>query len=327
MKKKALKRIFRTVVSLGLSTMLTISACANENQLTMIHAKEMHEEFAVYGDINWDGKVDREDAQIVLAHAASMLPFDVTQVYISDVNGDGKVTAADASLITQYSLMLITGFPVEGESPYLSEKIPEVSLSVSGQTLYIDTEGEWTSCEGQITFDSSDARIVDYRVSEDLQLAALKQHKEGSYEHLAEGDNYYFAASYLGADGTGIKYSGHAAALTVDVLTPCTVTLTMMKDGKEITISENLESSYVLPCNSPPPSIKFPYGDVDEDGSITAADALLVLKSVVSLQTLTTDQQTRADVDWDASITAADALLILKRVVNLIARFPAEGYV
>lgn len=67
------------------------------------------------------------------------------------------------------------------------------------------------------------------------------------------------------------------------------------------------------------------YGDVDGDGSITASDALLVLKFVVRLQTGTMEQQARANVDKDASITAADALLILKHVVNLIDRFPAEG--
>lgn len=58
-------------------------------------------------------------------------------------------------------------------------------------------------------------------------------------------------------------------------------------------------------------------GDVDGDGSITAADARLALRASVGLETLTEAQKAAADVDHDGSVTAADARLILRASVGL----------
>ncbi|MBR6548101.1 MAG: dockerin type I repeat-containing protein, partial [Clostridia bacterium] len=65
-------------------------------------------------------------------------------------------------------------------------------------------------------------------------------------------------------------------------------------------------------------------GDVDMDGSVTAADALEVLKSVVGKVTLTEEQFIAADVDGSGKVDAADALDILKKVVGKIDKFPVE---
>ena len=58
-------------------------------------------------------------------------------------------------------------------------------------------------------------------------------------------------------------------------------------------------------------------GDVDGDGSITAADARLALRASVKLETLTDAQTKAADVDGQPGITAADARLILRASVKL----------
>lgn len=68
----------------------------------------------------------------------------------------------------------------------------------------------------------------------------------------------------------------------------------------------------------------FDYGDVNQDGDVTAADALLVLQSVVKLTTLTDAQEAAADVNCDGDIAAEDALIILKYVVKLISVLPVE---
>ena len=52
-------------------------------------------------------------------------------------------------------------------------------------------------------------------------------------------------------------------------------------------------------------------GDVDEDGQITATDALMALKASTKGIDLNTQQAERADMDGDGTITAADALKIL----------------
>ncbi len=67
---------------------------------------------------------------------------------------------------------------------------------------------------------------------------------------------------------------------------------------------------------------EFLYGDTDEDGQVTASDALLVLKHVVKLDILEGIPLKAADVNTDESIAAEDALNILKYVVKLIDALP-----
>jgi hypothetical protein len=66
------------------------------------------------------------------------------------------------------------------------------------------------------------------------------------------------------------------------------------------------------------------YGDVSEDGKVSAYDAALVGQYAVSLITLTPEQITRADVSGDGKVSAYDAALIAQRAVGLISKFPVE---
>ncbi len=63
---------------------------------------------------------------------------------------------------------------------------------------------------------------------------------------------------------------------------------------------------------------KFEVGDVDRNGKVDTADALLVLKKVVGLETLDAEQTALADTDKNGSVDTTDALNILKKVVGLI---------
>ena len=59
-------------------------------------------------------------------------------------------------------------------------------------------------------------------------------------------------------------------------------------------------------------------GDVDNNGSVTIADAIMVQKHIVSILTLTGDQITVADVDKNGEISIADAIMIQKDIVGII---------
>ena len=63
------------------------------------------------------------------------------------------------------------------------------------------------------------------------------------------------------------------------------------------------------------------YGDIDGDGNITSADALIVLKAAAGKTTLTDNEMQAADVNADGKVNSADALEILKyasgKMVNL----------
>ncbi len=65
-------------------------------------------------------------------------------------------------------------------------------------------------------------------------------------------------------------------------------------------------------------------GDPDGDGTVTAADALQILRQVVGKTVFSSWQQKAALLDEDSSVTATDGLAVLRRVVGKDARFPAE---
>ena len=77
-----------------------------------------------------------------------------------------------------------------------------------------------------------------------------------------------------------------------------------------------------LPAHSDAQPTCLPDGDVDQNGSVTAADALLVFQQALGLAQLDTCQQSIADVfpqpaTPDGSITASDALCIFQKALSL----------
>lgn len=62
------------------------------------------------GDVNDNGKIQANDALLVLRHVAKLVTLDETAQLAADVNGNGKIQANDALLILRYVAKLITGF-------------------------------------------------------------------------------------------------------------------------------------------------------------------------------------------------------------------------
>ena len=58
-------------------------------------------------------------------------------------------------------------------------------------------------------------------------------------------------------------------------------------------------------------------GDVTGDDAITAADARVLLRAAVGLETLSDEQRAAADLDLDGAVTAADARIALRAAVGL----------
>lgn len=59
-------------------------------------------------------------------------------------------------------------------------------------------------------------------------------------------------------------------------------------------------------------------GDVNEDGKVSAADALMVLQAAAGSRTLSAAQQKKADCNKDGKVSAVDARKILQMVAGLI---------
>ncbi len=58
-------------------------------------------------------------------------------------------------------------------------------------------------------------------------------------------------------------------------------------------------------------------GDTDGDGSVAVNDAVMALKAVVGLVTLTPDQVKAADTNGDGAVDAGDVIRILRRAIRL----------
>lgn len=70
--------------------------------------------------------------------------------------------------------------------------------------------------------------------------------------------------------------------------------------------------------------VRLPYGNVDGEGEVTAADALLTLQAVTSRVALSDYQQQIANVDGEGGVTSADALMILQYATQKISAFPVQ---
>ena len=154
-----------------------------------------------------------------------------------------------------------------------------------GET-YIKDKKEPTCCEKGYTGDTycqdCDAKIADGEV-----IPALP-HKLDKVEakaptHEAEGNIEYFKCSICG------KLFADADATN------------------EIT----LEDTVIAP-------IEQMIGDVDGDGKITVADAVMIQKHIANILTLSDEQFAVADVDGNGKITVADAVMIQKHIASII---------
>lgn len=67
----------------------------------------------IYGDLDWNERVEANDAFQVLCKAVDLVDFIDYHMVSADVNKDGKVSSVDALMILQHSVGLITYFPAE----------------------------------------------------------------------------------------------------------------------------------------------------------------------------------------------------------------------
>ena len=59
-------------------------------------------------------------------------------------------------------------------------------------------------------------------------------------------------------------------------------------------------------------------GDIDEDGTVTVADAILAMRYTIGMIDLSSKQKLAGDANRDGSIDVADALLIMRHALGII---------
>ncbi|MDR1713512.1 MAG: dockerin type I repeat-containing protein, partial [Coriobacteriales bacterium] len=73
----------------------------------------------------------------------------------------------------------------------------------------------------------------------------------------------------------------------------------------------------VVSVNVPDPPLGAASGDVDQDGAVSIADAVLLLRAAIGLDELSPAAFAAADVDGDGVLTMADALITARRAVGV----------
>lgn len=85
----------------------------------------------------------------------------------------------------------------------------------------------------------------------------------------------------------------------------------------------------IVPCTAAGGEIVF--GDINDDGHVNVADAVLLLRYIVGLTTLEPNQIGRANVNashdaaGDPTLDVGDAIAILRQITGLVDRFPAQS--
>ena len=91
-------------------------------------------------------------------------------------------------------------------------------------------------------------------------------------------------------------------------------------DTRDISDNEGYSNIFVLDTRGP----VLVFGDVSDNGQVTAYDAAIILRHSVELITLTGRDALVADVTGNGAVTPYDASLVLQYVVGWIIRFPVE---
>lgn len=86
------------------------------------------------------------------------------------------------------------------------------------------------------------------------------------------------------------------------------------KDGKKLAWAKSGGKWGVIAINkyTSTPAVKYAAGDIDKDGSVTSADAIIVLRASIGFETTE-----GGDMDHDGTITSADALIVLRQSVGI----------
>jgi hypothetical protein len=153
-----------------------------------------------------------------------------------------------------------------------------------------------------ITVDAVDPIIV----GGSSQIKVTANYSDGTNEDVTSSASYDSSADSFATVST----SGLVSAVAVG-----SADITVTYGGKEDTVTVTV---------SPVP-IK--YGDINNSGIVTGADASIALKAAIGLLTLDQDdkQFIRADVNGDNKVDVKDAVLIIKFANGRITKFPVEN--
>ncbi len=180
---------------------------------------------------------------------------------------------------------------------------------------------------------SPDGKLLAVATSIGVWLYDAQTHEEVTLLETTTGMSsvVFSPDGTLLASGSGwpeyeIKLWNPSTGQLIDTLTGHSSDVYSVSFNHDGTLLANgSEDGTALLWDMGPYSGKIIYGDVNDDGQVTPADAVLVMQHVVGEVTLNSEQQIRADVTNDGTLSCLDAALILQKITGLILEFPVQS--
>ena len=221
---------------------------------------------------------------------------------------------------------------VRGSDTYIIDAYP-----IEGGTMFVIEWGYFTVEEPLELIDTIE--ILDFIVPEWGAAADYGM-------HVPEGANYRIESAYweIRRDGSwadvpeGELFDDESAIYRFEVLILpnegykfADEAVCLINGGTEL-----LERTYPPAGGDPSESIVFMtieftvenpilWGDADGDGDVETADALLLMRYLIGLDTVDEENLAICDVNGDGDVSLADALLIMRKAMGTIEAFPIEN--
>jgi len=280
----------------------------------------------------------------------SSLSFDASLDYVGDVTGiknitgdftfnDGSINITPAVTVTGVTnpsvVDVVFGTPASGLN--LPSTV-QISLS-NGASPTVGVTWNTTGYNGNVagTYYLSGALTLPGGVTDPDNMAASAEVVVGAQVivpvvsgistdlgPIDGGTTVTITGTGFTSDAT-VSFGSTAATITNISSDGTTITATspvVTNEGQvDITVTTTGGTSATSPADQ---FTYFMYGDVNGDGNVNAADAVLVLQAYARLITLTSAQKTAAEVNGDSTVNAVEAVLILQYYARLIKQFPVQ---
>ena len=227
---------------------------------------------------------------------------------------------------------------------------PDLAMTVSDVYIAAISEGQTdVSALKAALLEAEQKDEADYTADSWAEFAAALEKAEAVYDNLtATQDEVDEAASALTkamdalveqdqppvtADKTQLNAAIAAAmalteedlkAYTADSVTAFKAALEQAQSIAEKSDATQTEVDNASKALTDAQEALIRYGDVNKDGSVTSADALMALQAATGKITLIDGQPQAANVDGEGNVTSADALMILQHATQKILSFPVE---
>ena len=221
--------------------------------------------------------------------------------YVTNVTGSWKTKTLDTS----------------GETG----KFTSIALDQSGKvhisyTEHVDTDSDYLKYATNASGSWVTTTVVDSGMSINSSIAISSKGKV----HICYSEDYngalHYATNTNGDWGTDVVGLGAGRTSKYGLGKSNSADLALDTSGKvHICYGLHYATNAFQQTVTPSPTCSSD-GDVNEDGKLTAGDALLAFKSVLGSTTLTSCQESHADVNGNGKVTAADALCIFKAVLK-----------